>query len=318
MKRSLYSRQACLLLIIAVLGIVSCTKDPATTDAPVDPALESMLPKKIVTDNHEHYFFYNSDSQVFKIKRNPWLQNGATYTIADVDSTFIYYNADKTISRVLKKHEGGGDVTRNAIFFEYSAGKLLKVYTKSTHVLYTFQPYDAVYELQRGPIDYSHMYKIDSLAYDSRGRLGEVYRFLIENSYGANPEGYFRVPGLYTKFSYMPGSDSVFSQIVQKENPTISTTLSNLVIGSYDSSARNPVYKSLKYAVFATYLDLMPLGYAKNSSIGTTLSLCPYLLKTIGSASGGLVVTNKSDPIGKTLTSATYGIFGGGGFTFYY
>ena len=307
--------------MIVIAGFTSCQKEDGipTDSTPVAGGFLNGLPQKIVSRATEYFFTYNSDKLVTKIRRNPWYTNpGSVPSLDKIDSFFVYYNADKTVARSVSKHEEYSPgttylrTTRYARLFEYKANRLFKIYYKGPDVREWFEPYDQTYETQLGPISYFKINRIDSITYDSKGRISEVFKMNLERNFNPNPDDYYLVPINYKKITYIAANDSLIQQIISKPNITGSIT-AGFGASAYDSSFRNPIYSSLKMANFITDINLIPLGPENNSDdgIGPYLSMVPYLI------TGANVTITIRDSL-KTYTCATYGFMGSGGFTFYY
>jgi hypothetical protein len=294
----------------------SCVKDPVSNILPPAGAdtfdVFTSLPKKIVSDEKEYYLFYNSDNLVTKLSKAPWLPFGPAYPISWVDSVHIYYNSNKTINRSLVKNFDGQNYFRRARFFEYSANRLAKVYEKNQD-FHHGTTYDTSYELVRGPINYANLKSVDSLVYDVKGRITEIFRFLFVNRNGVTA----LIPANYKKLQYKTDNDSLLQLIINKDSINASF-VSSIPVQEYDLTSPNPMYKHLKMLYFVNNIDLLPFGVANNfGDIGALMAFNPYFVKYM--FSGSLYpVTNRIIINGKTYSSYTTTNPDPGGFSFYY
>jgi len=321
-----------LLGVIFIVTISSCSKG----DGISGPAggLVSARPAELAIGGWRYHFTYDAQGMITKFAMNPSNGGNPTFDPNTLDTTWLFYNADKTLSRTLsighRTSIGSADfVTRTSTFFIYSSNRLLKVYEKMSDVTYSWGTYNPIYETQLGPIDHTTIEQLDSVGYDNKGRIAEVFSYRFDNSYGATPSGYFVNPIEYFKIDYKTTNDSLINKITQKHSYSTPANYPDnfyLTLDSFDYKTRNPFYDNFKLAFFFTPIPIDWTPFHDNSAgTGYFLSFNPYLLKTFSTKEGyppyiynTYQVTNKFDQYGRVTTSLTENIFNGGGFSMIY
>ncbi|MBL0146515.1 MAG: hypothetical protein IPP48_13000 [Chitinophagaceae bacterium] len=218
---------------------------------------------------------------------------------------------------------------KNSLFYEYAGNKLVKIYKKNSKHTDPVDVYDPVYEQQLGPIAYGNVNDIDSIAYNSRGMISEIYKWYLNFSLGVVT----RMPYVnhYTKFTYMPSNDSLISKIevMPFVNAPITDPNYNVVnLAEYDLSIKNPLYTSIYNFSFPFYyIDMLPVN-TSTGYVDIYMSLSPYLLKQFSAKSLGAygpqvityTTTNQKDIANRLITCSsgfsTWGTAGGFSFVF--